>query len=57
MIYEIKSPCIELVSGGDEYTRTWGEWVGAAISEVKEHPVGAAFGVVGVVVAHHLSKH
>ena len=57
MIKDVDASSMEYVAGGDEYTRQWGEWVGAAISEMNEHPVGALFGIGGVVVAHYLSEH
>lgn len=57
MLLEMDKRAVEEVSGGDDYTRQWGEWFGAAVSEMHEHPVGALFGVGGIIIAHYLSEH
>lgn len=54
MIIELSDTDLAEVSGGDELTHEWGTWVGAGIGEIQSHPIGAMFGVVGIVVAHYL---
>lgn len=56
MITEIKDEEVELVSGAGAF-RTLGNWVGEAVNEMEEHPVGAMFGVGGIVIAHYLNPH
>jgi hypothetical protein len=55
MMIELTNSSTSVVSGGDVAT-TIGGWVGAAVSEINEHPIGACFGLVGVIVAHQLTK-
>lgn len=55
MIIELSKKSIQHISGGDAIT-TIGGLVGAGLAEVQEHPFGAMFGVVGIVVAHYATR-
>ena len=56
MINELNENEICHVSGGDAFTQQWGRWAGAAPYEYNAHPIGAMFGIGGILVAHYISN-
>jgi hypothetical protein len=57
MITELEQKAMDSVSGGDEMTRSWGQYYGGFVNEVREHPVAFLIGgPIGVYIAHKLES-